>query len=233
MRISHVGEILERPVWKLYKCKGCSSLLYVNGKQQLQKKGHLSLKTFDCTRKTGCENNEAKNQMKGGFFPPRIEILEKPQISIKSKEKIEPFQEFRIPNIYFRICVKTNLNESKDLVPVLSDTKPHVAEQTWACAPHSSKVIGAVPQLQQHQRQGFTSVQELLGFWAPGFSSWAQDSTSGQVCRCSSAGTEVLLHIKMSWECKHCWHPHTKLGHSSPSVNATHTKQPPGSLGCT
>lgn len=46
--------------------------------------------------------------MKGGFFPFRIEILEKPQISIKSKEKIKPLQEFRIPNTYFRICDATS-----------------------------------------------------------------------------------------------------------------------------
>lgn len=30
--------------------------------------------------------------MKGGFFPSRIEILEKPQISTKSKEKTRPFK---------------------------------------------------------------------------------------------------------------------------------------------
>lgn len=129
--------------------------------------------------------------MKGGFFPSRIEILEKPQISIKSKEKIRPFKtEFQT------LLQDLWCNDSKDLVSFfLSDTKPHVVEQIWTCAS-----TPAVPRLQQQQQQGLVPLQELLGFWAPSFSSWAQDSTSAPVCRCSSAGTEVLLWVKMTAE---------------------------------
>lgn len=130
--------------------------------------------------------------MKGGFFPFKIAILEKPQTSIIKQEKIKPFQD-RTPSIYLRIYDAVIQEIWSHLVFLMLSQTQQSADLNW-CLLLQPGEGGCSPSA------AATVTRTHLPARAPSFSPRAQASTSAYrpVCRRSSASTEDLLRAELS-----------------------------------